>query len=337
VQLCIQVLHGVLSMVLICPVCCTIPLQLYSSLQHQCLCMTLFSGGVGALQVVQQCVGTEGVEPEYIKTEVLPEFFRCFWQRRMALDRRNYRALVETTVALANKVRTRVEEEFLRPAHAHVCGRWRCAVVAQIALVIMLACVGCMCLSSCTSSVACFRCYTNGPGALAMSDICALCCTTFRLPCVVLQVGVSEIVSRVVEDLKDEAEPYRRMVMETIDKVVTALGAADIDARLEELLVDGILYAFQEQVRPRDGCLNMFATAAWVVLVAVLDAVTCAWRNCWSTASCTPSRSRCGDGGVKRSSTLAEQLVEAPHPCMQAVYACMIGLVSRGCSWLGEG
>jgi splicing factor 3B subunit 1 len=62
------------------------------------------------------------------------------------------------------------------------------------------------------------------------------------------QVGVSEIVGRIVEDLKDEAEPYRRMVMETIDKVVSALGAADIDARLEELLVDGILYAFQEQV-----------------------------------------------------------------------------------------
>jgi len=36
--------------------------------------------------------------------------------------------------------------------------------------------------------------------------------------------------------------------METIDKVVAALGAADIDARLEEQLVDGILYAFQEQV-----------------------------------------------------------------------------------------
>jgi len=62
------------------------------------------------------------------------------------------------------------------------------------------------------------------------------------------QSGCSEIVGRIVEDLKDEAEPYRRMVMETIDKVVTALGAADIDARLEELLVDGILYAFQEQV-----------------------------------------------------------------------------------------
>jgi splicing factor 3B subunit 1 len=60
---------------------------------------------------------------------------------------------------------------------------------------------------------------------------------------------VSDIVGRIVEDLKDESEPYRRMVMETIDKVVSALGSADIDSRLEELLIDGILYAFQEQVR----------------------------------------------------------------------------------------
>ncbi|KAG2491765.1 hypothetical protein HYH03_009926 [Edaphochlamys debaryana] len=116
------------------------------------------------LKVVKQCVGTEGVEPDYIRTEILPDFFKAFWNRRMALDRRNYKALVETTVSLANKV------------------------------------------------------------------------------------GCSDIVSRVVEDLKDESEPYRRMVMETIDKVITELGAADIDARLEELLIDGILYAFQEQV-----------------------------------------------------------------------------------------
>jgi len=54
---------------------------------------------------VQQCVATEGVEAEYVKTEVLPEFFRAFWQRRMALDRRNYRALVDTTVSLADRVR----------------------------------------------------------------------------------------------------------------------------------------------------------------------------------------------------------------------------------------
>lgn len=43
--------------------------------------------------------------------------------------------------------------------------------------------------------------------------------------------------------------PCRRMVMETIDRVVRDLGTADVDARLEELLIDGILYAFQEQAR----------------------------------------------------------------------------------------
>ncbi|XP_054777615.1 uncharacterized protein LOC129285767 [Prosopis cineraria] len=115
------------------------------------------------LKVVKQCVSTEGVEADYIRNDILPEFFRNFWVRRMALDRRNYRQLVDTTVEIANKV------------------------------------------------------------------------------------GVADIVGRIVEDLKDESEPYRRMVMETIEKVVTNLGAADIDSRLEELLIDGILYAFQEQ------------------------------------------------------------------------------------------
>ncbi|KAL7138292.1 hypothetical protein ABFS83_10G152600 [Erythranthe nasuta] len=115
------------------------------------------------LKVVKQCVSTEGVEPDYIRNDILPEFFRNFWVRRMALDRRNYKQLVETTVEIANKV------------------------------------------------------------------------------------GVADIVGRIVEDLKDESEPYRRMVMETIEKVVADLGSSDIDARLEELLIDGILYAFQEQ------------------------------------------------------------------------------------------
>ncbi|XP_015893476.3 uncharacterized protein LOC107427607 [Ziziphus jujuba] len=115
------------------------------------------------LKVVKQCVSTEGVESDYIRNDILPEFFRNFWVRRMALDRRNYKQLVETTVEMANKV------------------------------------------------------------------------------------GVADIVGRIVEDLKDESEPYRRMVMETIEKVVANLGASDIDSRLEELLIDGILYAFQEQ------------------------------------------------------------------------------------------
>ena len=60
------------------------------------------------LKVVKQCVGTEGVERDFIRTDILPEFFRNFWVRRMALDRRNYRQLVETTVELANKVSVRM-------------------------------------------------------------------------------------------------------------------------------------------------------------------------------------------------------------------------------------
>ncbi|KAI8878020.1 splicing factor 3B subunit 1 [Backusella circina FSU 941] len=129
------------------------------------------------LKVVKQCAATDGVQPAYIKEEILPEFFKHFWVRRMALDRRNYKQVVETTVELANKV------------------------------------------------------------------------------------GVSEIVSRIVNDLKDESEPYRKMVMETIEKVVSNLGAADIDPRLEELLIDGILYAFQEQTVEDIVMLNGFGTA----------------------------------------------------------------------------
>lgn len=115
------------------------------------------------LKVIQQCVATAGVEPEYIRKEILPDFFRNFWIRRMALDRRNYKQVIETTEELANKV------------------------------------------------------------------------------------GCSEIIVRIVDDLKDDSEPYRRMVMETVKKVLDNLGASDIDERLEERLIDGILYAFQEQ------------------------------------------------------------------------------------------
>jgi len=115
------------------------------------------------LKVVKQCVATDGVESEYIRAEVMPEFFKNFWVRRMALDRRNYQQLVETTLEIS------------------------------------------------------------------------------------LKVGAAEIIGRVVEDLKDESEPYRRMVMETITKVIEELGTADVDTRMEELLIDGMLYAFQEQ------------------------------------------------------------------------------------------
>ncbi|KAK3298850.1 armadillo-type protein [Chaetomium fimeti] len=115
------------------------------------------------LKVVSQCAATDGVTAGYLKEHVLDEFFKSFWVRRMALDKRNYRQVVETTVDIGQKV------------------------------------------------------------------------------------GVSEILERVVANLKDESEAYRKMTVETVEKVVASLGAADIGERLEERLIDGILHAFQEQ------------------------------------------------------------------------------------------
>jgi hypothetical protein len=55
------------------------------------------------LKVVKQCTATEGVTPAYIKQDILPDFFKSFWVRHMALDRRNYKQVVEMTVELVPK------------------------------------------------------------------------------------------------------------------------------------------------------------------------------------------------------------------------------------------
>ena len=62
-----------------------------------------------------------------------------------------------------------------------------------------------------------------------------------------LRVGATDILKRLAPELKDPSEPYRRMVMEALERVLLALGAADVPQRLEEELVDGALFAFQEQ------------------------------------------------------------------------------------------
>src|SRR6478736_7860406 len=56
------------------------------------------------LKVVSQCSSTDGVTANYLKEHVLADFFKSFWVRRMALDRRNYRQVVETTVDIGQKV-----------------------------------------------------------------------------------------------------------------------------------------------------------------------------------------------------------------------------------------
>ena len=79
------------------------------------------------------------------------------------------------------------------------------------------------------------------------------------------------------------------MVMETCDKVVRALGTADIDARLEELLIDGILYAYQEQV---GGCVG----GGWGRVGQRVECLP-AGRSCslvaFLVAFSAPTRSRC--------------------------------------------
>ncbi|KAF2266074.1 ARM repeat-containing protein [Lojkania enalia] len=128
------------------------------------------------LKVVSQCSITAGVTPVYLRDNVLPEFFKHFWVRRMALDKRNYRQVVDTTVDLAQKA------------------------------------------------------------------------------------GVAEIVGRIVNNMKDESEAYRKMTVETVDRIISTLGAHDVDERLEVQLVDGVLVAFQDQSIEDPIILDGFAT-----------------------------------------------------------------------------
>lgn len=97
------------------------------------------------LKVVKQCVSTDGVEPKFVRDDIKDDFFNYFWVRSMALDKRNYRQLVDTTVEIA------------------------------------------------------------------------------------IKVGGADIINSIVLDLKDNNEPYRKMVMETIEKIIVTLGVADID------------------------------------------------------------------------------------------------------------
>jgi splicing factor 3B subunit 1 len=115
------------------------------------------------LKVLKQCISTEGVEPSYVRSEIITDYFKFFWTRRMALDRKNYKQLVETTLEIANKV------------------------------------------------------------------------------------GGNEIIEKIIDHLKDENEPFRKMTLETIEKIINTLGVADIPSRLEQLLIDGLIFMFQEQ------------------------------------------------------------------------------------------
>ncbi|KAF1997620.1 ARM repeat-containing protein [Amniculicola lignicola CBS 123094] len=115
------------------------------------------------LKVVSQCSQTDGVTSTYLKANVLPDFLKAFWTRRVALDKRMYKQVVETIVDLSAK--------------------------------------------------------TNA----------------------------EPIIEKLVKILKDDSEPYRRMCVEAIDKILKGSGAYDIDSDTENLMVDGVLFCFREQ------------------------------------------------------------------------------------------
>ena len=55
------------------------------------------------------------------------------------------------------------------------------------------------------------------------------------------------MIARLVPCMKDENEWFRYMVLNSITSVLAMLGTSDLDLRLEEQLMNGLLFAFQEQ------------------------------------------------------------------------------------------
>ena len=199
------------------------------------------------LKVVKQCVATDGVEPQYVRNEILPEFFRNFWVRRMALDRRNYKQVVETTVELKGKV------------------------------------------------------------------------------------GCAEVVARVSDDLKDESEPYRRMVMETVEHVIQDLGAADIDERLEEQLIDvGSSTLLQEQASDdTEAMLSGFGVVVNALGLRTKPYLpqicgTIKWRLNNKSASVRMQAAVSHSLGYRRDAGLRRGPVDGPSRC------CAIRVFGRG-------
>ena len=115
------------------------------------------------LNVLKQCLLVNGIDYSYVKEEITGEFFSNFWNRRMALDRKNYKGVIDVTVEIAKKI-------------------------------------------SC-----------------------------------------AEVLNVIVYYLKDENEIFRKMTLECVEKIISKMGVIDIDKRLEQLLIDGLMLCFEEQ------------------------------------------------------------------------------------------
>ena len=60
------------------------------------------------------------------------------------------------------------------------------------------------------------------------------------------KLGGSFILDRVVVQLRDEHEPFRRVSMMAIERIVKACGVGDLDKTQESQIVDAVIYAFHQ-------------------------------------------------------------------------------------------
>ncbi|KTB00493.1 U2 snRNP component HSH155 [Nakaseomyces glabratus] len=70
---------------------------------------------------------------------------------------------------------------------------------------------------------------------------------TFTTSVIAEKVGGAYCLEHLLGPLRDESEPLRIMAIHSVNKIVSIQGALDINDRLESLLVDSLLIAFQEQ------------------------------------------------------------------------------------------
>lgn len=81
--------------------------------------------------------------------------------------------------------------------------------------------------------------------------------TTYQLS---VRCGVSEIVDKILKNLKDDNEIFRKMTVEAIDKIANKLGTADLSERSVDLILDGLVLAYQEQTSQDPVFLHGFGT-----------------------------------------------------------------------------
>ena len=124
---------------------------------------------------LRKCCDSQ-VDAEFMQS-VLNPYFESFWNRRMALDRRMLKPVVDTTVSLASKI------------------------------------------------------------------------------------GILSIFTNLKPFLKDANEPFRKMTCECLYKLIQIHGADSLNKRLQEEMVDGLLFAFQHQsMDDGNATLNAFSS-----------------------------------------------------------------------------